>query len=159
MKSEDLQAWLQIAGLFGVIASLIFVGLEMRQAQQIARSEAMQARTDTTVFAILEAASNPYVLSASAKPAEERTGEEQSALYITNTALLFSYENIFLQYQSGFIPNERWEATRSNLKLNLENTSDTGFRSIFESSPSGWSKSFGALVNELTAEIDRERGD
>lgn len=159
MKSEEIQDWLQIAGLFGVIASLIFVGLEMRQAHRIARSEAMQARADTTVFAMLEAASNPYVLSASAKPADERTGEERSAIYFTNTAMLFSYENIFLQHQAGFILDERWEATRLNLKRSLSSTSDTGFRSIFESDSGSWSKSFGTLITELTAEIDRERDE
>ena len=49
MDSTKVNDWLQVVGLFGVIASLIFVGLEMQQAKQIALSAANQARTDASV--------------------------------------------------------------------------------------------------------------
>jgi len=39
MKSTRIEDWLQIAGLFGVIGSLIFVGLQMRQDREIALAE------------------------------------------------------------------------------------------------------------------------
>ncbi len=38
--STRLNEWLQVAGLFGVIASLMFVGLQMKQQQEIALSAA-----------------------------------------------------------------------------------------------------------------------
>lgn len=36
---DKLGDWLQIIGLFGVIGSLIFVGLQLKQTQAIALSE------------------------------------------------------------------------------------------------------------------------
>lgn len=37
MISDRTQDWIQIAGIFGVIISLIFVGAQLKQAQSIAR--------------------------------------------------------------------------------------------------------------------------
>ena len=36
MNSSRIREWLEIAGLMGVVASLVFVGLEVRQSRQIA---------------------------------------------------------------------------------------------------------------------------
>lgn len=36
MTSEQVQGWLQILGMLGVIASLLFVGAQFNQAQKIA---------------------------------------------------------------------------------------------------------------------------
>ena len=40
MDAAKLNDWLQVIGFFGVIASLIFVGFEIKQAHEIALSEA-----------------------------------------------------------------------------------------------------------------------
>ncbi len=36
MKKVNLDAWIQLGGMLPIVASLIFVGLEMKQSQQIA---------------------------------------------------------------------------------------------------------------------------
>jgi len=46
MDSAKLNDWLQVIGLFGVIAGLAFVGLQMKQEQKIALSAAYQARVE-----------------------------------------------------------------------------------------------------------------
>ena len=46
MKKIELNDLLQILGMVGLIASLIFVGLELRQNQQVARITAYQALTE-----------------------------------------------------------------------------------------------------------------
>ena len=46
MNKVELNDWLQILGMLGVIASLIFVGLQMRQSQQIALAGQVQARAE-----------------------------------------------------------------------------------------------------------------
>ena len=45
MDSAKLNDWLQVIGLFGVIASLIFVGLQMKQDREIALAGTYQDRT------------------------------------------------------------------------------------------------------------------
>ena len=44
MSSSKLNDWLQVIGLFGVIASLVFVGLQMMQDREIALSAIYQER-------------------------------------------------------------------------------------------------------------------
>jgi hypothetical protein len=39
MKSETINDWLQIIGLFGIMASLFFVGMQVRQTQAIGEGE------------------------------------------------------------------------------------------------------------------------
>ena len=47
MNKINLDTWIQLLGMLGVIASLIFVGLEMRQSQRIALVSQMQERSYT----------------------------------------------------------------------------------------------------------------
>ena len=44
MKKVSLDVWVQLLGMLSVVAGLVFVGLEMRQSQQIAVSASQQAR-------------------------------------------------------------------------------------------------------------------
>jgi len=64
MDSSKVNDWLQVVGLFGVIGSLMFVGLQMKQDQAIAMSAASQSRTDMTVQLITDWVANPFFLSA-----------------------------------------------------------------------------------------------
>jgi len=41
MDSAKLNDWMQVVGIFAVVASLIFVGLQMRQDQEIAQAQAL----------------------------------------------------------------------------------------------------------------------
>tara|TARA_B100000989_G_scaffold206207_1_gene156193 strand:- start:290 stop:487 length:198 start_codon:yes stop_codon:yes gene_type:complete len=45
MRKIDIQVLIQLLGMVGVIGSLIFVGLEMRQSQRIAMVGQQMART------------------------------------------------------------------------------------------------------------------
>jgi len=75
VDSAKINDWLQVVGMFGVIASLIFVGMQMNQTQQIALSSTYQARSDATVEALVAAISSPEYLSASAKVYANKSGE------------------------------------------------------------------------------------
>ena len=161
MDSAKLNDWLQVVGLFGVIASLIFVGLQMKQDREIALSAATQARTDTTIQNILGVASNPYYMSAVDKMVRgdenQLTPSERYGIRMQGTAALFNFENIHYQQQQGFIPAERWSATRETLKTLLR--FPWGPREVYESNPASWRASFQAVVNQLLAEIDAEAQD
>ncbi len=37
MNAEKLNDWLQVIGIFALVASLIFVGLQMKQTEEIRR--------------------------------------------------------------------------------------------------------------------------
>ncbi len=48
MKKVSLDIWIQLLGMISIVASLIFVGLEMRQSQRIAIAGQQQSRAAIT---------------------------------------------------------------------------------------------------------------
>ena len=161
MDSTKVNDWLQVVGLFGVIASLIFVGLEMQQAKQIALSAANQARTDASVEFITAASTDPVMRSATIKMnsgnADSMTPEEISTYGGLTYANLMIYENLYLQYRNGFLPEGRWSGTRNNIKVGLVGAGPApALRPAYERNPTLWSPSFQQLVESIIDEIEDE---
>lgn len=120
MNSQKLNDWLQIVGLFGVIGSLIFVGLQLKQTQDIALSDTYQNRTATTIDMNAAALSSPEFLAGLSKiymgKSDELTMPEAVAVewYIgTNLTVL---ENNHLQFQQGFLSQEHWQRNLKELE-------------------------------------------
>lgn len=162
MDSAKLNEWMQVVGIFAVVASLVFVGLQMQQDREIALSVATQARTETTLQSIAANAANPFYMSAIDKiangDAELLLASEKQALFLLGTQVLFNFENVHYQYLNGFVPEERWVGTRQSLKGLLKRP--FGPRSAYEGNPAAWRESFQEVVNVLINEIDSEsKGD
>ena len=49
MKKVNIDTWIQLLGMLGLLGGLIFVGLEMQQSQRIALANTQQERTNTAV--------------------------------------------------------------------------------------------------------------
>ena len=49
MDSEKVNDWLQIVGMFGIIASLVFVGVQVRQTQSIGEGDSATQFFDATI--------------------------------------------------------------------------------------------------------------
>jgi hypothetical protein len=112
MDSGKLNDWLQVVGMFGVIASLIFVGLQMKQSHEIALSSAYAARAQISVDYNLASSGNPEFTSATAKiyrgEVDSITLEERVALEYNFGANMYMWENQYFQFKSGFLPEEKW---------------------------------------------------
>ena len=121
MTSGKLREWLEIIGIFGVIASLIFVGLEMRQSQKIALSAAYQARSDSSMVIRMAAVESETLQSANGKLREGKgfedlSPEELSAVIDLMAGNMIYLENMHYQYVNGFISEEHWETNRAELR-------------------------------------------
>jgi hypothetical protein len=125
VDATKLNDWMQVIGIFAVVASLIFVGLEMRQAQEISMSQTYQSRTSAVVEWDSAFAANHDALSAQWKAsngaADEITTEEYEALRFTLLGLFHLYDNAHYQYQKGFVSQEFWEITRESMKSQMMN--------------------------------------
>jgi len=156
MNTEKLNDWLQIIGIFAVVASLLFVGLQLKQSQDIALSQASQARTAMSVETLVSTAENSFFVSAAAKGrlGEELTLEEQVATSQYAIAVLFTTEDQQIQYNNGFLTEERWQAAKAGLKRFLGDNSTIPVRRAYERFPGRYSSSFQVVVDELIAEID-----
>ena len=119
MNSQKLNDWLQIVGLFGVIGSLIFVGLQLKQTQAIALSETYQNRTATSINAGVGFMTSPAALSGVAKiyrnEFDKLTMTEAVAVEQIIGNNLTMLENNQLQFQQGFLSEEHWQRSMNEL--------------------------------------------
>jgi len=116
---------MQVVGIFAVVASLIFVGLQMRQAQEISMSDAYQVRAAATVEWTSAFAANAAALSANRKATEGAadaiTPEEYDALRYTMLGVFYLFDNAHYQYQSGFLSDEFWVMIEENIRIYMAN--------------------------------------
>ena len=64
MDSAKLNDWMQVIGIFALVASLVFVGLQMKQTHEIALSNAYQSRAATVIEMVTANAANEKGLAA-----------------------------------------------------------------------------------------------
>ena len=96
-------------GVMGIIGSLIFVALELRQSQRIAVAAQQQARTILRANQIL----STYEFSTDEIGVENISWDEQSDLqrYIREQRQVYYWtinENNYYQYQIGLLDDEIW---------------------------------------------------
>ena len=158
LGNTQIREWLEVIGIFGVIVSLMFVGMEMRQNQRIAISAANQARTETTVQFLTALALDPdfrAMVSKVRTDPEELTTEELFMRGRISDATLFIYENIHYQYLEGFIPEERWQGTIRLMEGGFSETSSQGIRGAYMQNPEAWSDSFREVIDKIIVDVDK----
>jgi len=116
MKKIDLNTLVQTLAMFGVMGSLIFVGLQMKQSQEIALAAQNSVRTGYFLAAIDSLAEqglsyHEYLLQVNGvKPA---TKEYQWLTHNQSHAFWFIAENDFLQHELGLVDDNIWKAKLS----------------------------------------------
>ena len=169
MQSEKVQTLIQGTGLLAVVIWLVFVGLQLRQSQEIAIAAQYQARMD--------AASSHYMAILQSEPGLRVVGQDLKAAILTDPELapelrawiesqpvedlafraigaiifLKSHDNVYFQYQEGFLSSEAWDALRTQLKVGLHDPR-SWVRSVYEENPMVWRESYRELIEELIAE-------
>ena len=122
MRKISVENWVQLLGMFGVIASLIFVGLEMRQSQRIALVSQMQERSYTAsneAYAFTEANLDWFSSKFSITPRSELTTEQKAARNSENVSW-FIYEADYFQYSQGLMTEPVWQAKLRAMEVNLK---------------------------------------
>tara|TARA_B100001250_G_C19787614_1_gene784925 strand:- start:356 stop:817 length:462 start_codon:yes stop_codon:yes gene_type:complete len=104
----SFDTWIQLLGMIGVLSGLIFVGLEMRQTQQIALGEQQQTRMQTwigMVGAFTEAGLDYQDIMTG-----NITGENDFAYSNLTHQSLWTMENDFIQHKLGLMSENAWQA-------------------------------------------------
>jgi len=110
MKKVSIDVWIQLIGMLGVLGGLVFVGLEMRQSQQIALAAQHQARTEMFLEQV-----NTHTEAGLAF-----RNYNQDQLYVALNQLygnLLIFENDFVQFQLGLMEEELWENKKGVIRL------------------------------------------
>ena len=130
MDSTKLNDWMQVVGIFALVASLIFVGLQMRQDHEIAKVMMYQERASSVAEVFIAAAASPEAMAAATKsafgdPNQEIlmngwagpiTAQDMVLGTFQVNAFLALADNSHFQYQEGFLPRDHWISVRSKLK-------------------------------------------
>ena len=113
MKREVVHDLIQFLGVIGIIGSLIFVGLQMQQTQQIAIAGQVQARAEMSVNRILNGLEGNLDANRLFNNAnidyEELNEEEQLIARQMHNWIGIMVENNFFQYQMGLFDSNYWE--------------------------------------------------
>ena len=150
MKKVSLDVWVQLIGLLSIVGGLVFVGLEMRQSQQIAIGAQQQSRAQMSVegaYVWLEAGLDPAIMYKT--NTRNFTQEETLAVRNEVNAWLYIYESDYEQYQLGLMSDEIWKTKEKglNMLLNACIAAD-----VYEFRSPAFSDEFRAIVESLPIE-------
>jgi len=114
MTLEDIYFISQIIAAVAIVASLIFVGLQIRQSDRIQRAVMRQSRADR-IIGVFRNAAEPHMLAASAKAAvspETMSVEEIQSLRAGIMALILNLEDQMWQQKQGLLDDASVQRTK-----------------------------------------------
>jgi hypothetical protein len=118
MKKVHLDVWIQLIGMLGIIASLIFVGLQMRQTQKIALAAQAQARTEMLLSRHMiffegnaELGYRTFITPYGELSPEESWMRDRHAGWLRDLQ-----QNNYFQYRLGFLDSEQWSVIEARIK-------------------------------------------
>ena len=160
MDTAKLNDWMQVIGIFAVVASLIFVGLQMKQTQEIALSAAYQARASIVAEVLAANAANENGLAAWYKPTTDgldslTPAEEWAGSQMTNSSM-YLWDNVHYQITIGFISAEYLPGLRADVKSSMRLPF---IRRHLDSRLGRLRPAFSEFIIELGEELDAEAGE
>ena len=167
MDSAKLSDWMQVVGIFALIVSLAFVGLQMQQDHDIARAAIYQDRAaiayeDFNAFAS-DRERMEFKIKLDGRDPDEPVSSDgwaQSLTYMEFYVLAFReygylmlLDNDYYQYENGFLSEDHWEVIRAGMKSSI--SENPFFRWVVEREIDTKDELRPAFLNELR-EIIRE---
>jgi len=107
-----MKNWVEVIGVISVIASLIFVGMEVRQNTATVRGATYQSIADASQLHTLSFAQNDTLLPLWVRVVEERavpsdfTAEETYRIIAEYATTVRRVENIYVQVREGLVEEE-----------------------------------------------------
>ena len=121
MLTEKVNDWLQIIGMAGIIGSLIFVGLQLKQSQDIAVSSQYQARLDSIIAVkgnLLQSDSLAHVFR-NIENGEPPGQFDALVLELAVGQIFDLWETNHFQYINGFVSEEHWQGVLREIDMSL----------------------------------------
>ena len=170
MKKYDWKVAAELIGIAAIVASLAFVGLQLRQSQEIAIADQYQDRADAaSEFYLARMQSNHAIAmlaidfkkeidsgtaSGAVRAAFEAEGPELLATrYLFYRANITFFDNYHFQYEQGFLTEEAWRAFRVRLKGLL---SREVFAAFYSDERSDFRLTFQDVCDKILAELKNE---
>jgi hypothetical protein len=162
MTIEDITAISELVGTVGVIASLVFVGVQVRQNTVAVRAQVHQDITSSyiAVADMLSDHASVFVRGISATPESFVSMSDADKLIYFGCVFAFfkHFENMHSQYERGLIDHASWAAWREHIFTYYQQpgvqlwwtlrgeTFSPSFRAFLKSSPASSMKSIVDLL-------------
>ena len=146
MKKMNWKDAVEFAGIAAIVMSLVFVGLQLRQSQEIALAAQYQARAEAAQNMFMSMQESGMAISAIQKPAAEMTPAERYTIDNLHRWSWTHYDNMHYQYVAGFLDEESWKGQ----KVHIESVySMCEQRQIWKNMRPYFRRSFVAYVDSL----------
>jgi hypothetical protein len=107
----DKKSVIEFVGLIAIVASLIFVGMEVRQSAEETRSSTVQQHRDSWIQLSLAMMGNRELLEAFQKLDTEGRESDPMATFTVDAflrALFHTYNSAYFHYQNGTLDESQW---------------------------------------------------
>ena len=172
MKHSNWKEIAEVIGIATIVASLVFVGIELRQSQMIAVASQYQSRIGFNLQ-FYDSFNEPdfpnlgsrlkQQIGESSLPSDLKQeiqsmeSDDLGRAVVFTRKILFMFDNNHYQYQAGFVDDESWQAMRRRLKGTLQLGSPVQ-RTIMRFEITGrsyqWRESVLAEFEQILEEID-----
>jgi hypothetical protein len=118
MNIESMVNYADIVGGVAVIVSLIYVGIQIRRNTKSNQAQANQNAHESLAILSFEVGKDPDLTSFMRKGQvgfDELTEEEQFRFMVLLVTFFRRYENIYYQYQKGFLEEDLWGGYRRSM--------------------------------------------
>ena len=162
MKISDWKDTAELIGIAAIVASLIFVGLQMKQSQDIAIADQYQERANSAIEYYLAHMAEPAVSDRGrrmidggyydAYPADvqeyisEQAPEAIALAYLRFRTSMNLQDNNYFQYESGFMTEEAWQAQLNRFRKVFSNRL---FAETYKMEREEYRKSFQELCDDI----------
>lgn len=170
MTQSIIKSWIELIGLAAIVGSLVFVGLELKQGQDVAVAGQYQDRASIVADYYLSRLESEHLIAHLGEDITSRyeandLGPEQenhfesrgpdslATNFLHMNVVLVMFDNLHFQFQHGFLTEEAWIPFRGQLKGALRNPL---WAELFRDNTNKWRESFRNLCFELLAEIENE---
>ncbi len=143
MGSINSRSVAEMIGIGAIVASLIFVGLQLQLSQEIALAAQYQNRTEAVQGLALAQMEADHVSPHFRDRVSDSISTEDINLFHW---LWLSQDNHFFQYQAGFLAEESWRPQFRNIKAIY---SRCELRFVWDWRRTGLRDDFVALVDSL----------
>jgi hypothetical protein len=149
MSLETLALVSQIAGVLAVFASLIFVGIQIREQANATRAQTEQAVASNWLGVAQVISGNAEAFSAGLDSTSATFADLSDAdrmLFMTTIFALFKhYENMYLQYRKGRIRKSEWQPWSNHAQMYFH---QPGVQSWWHLRKSAFAPDFCAFLDE-----------
>ena len=156
MQKTHWKDIVEVVGIAAIVASLIFVGLEMRQTRAIALAATYQTQADSEMF-VVSFMQQPHILPVFIKlETDEALTQYEQWLLVGSLNVWFTYlENIHFQIENGMLSREILDGHLLGIKSLLAHPK---FIEYWELTRNNWRPSFSRDIDEFLDGIDRNTG-